>query len=98
MAAGIIQPALYAKYRDPRDILREMFDGYVQGFIDRAYELPCTCPSCCHESMEATNVWREEKSVKGVWQCSVCGKKGSREVPLTDLVEDFNAELHKKKH
>ncbi len=91
MVRGLIQYALHAKYGTPRNRLREMFDEYVAGFVDRAYQIYTLCPNCKLKSMKAKAVWRAEKSVKGEWKCCACGVLRVKEVLLTDLVDDFNA-------
>ena len=92
---GFIQYAQNAK-QDRKFALQNMFDGYVAGFIERAYEIPTFCPSCEWIEMRATVVQRVPEGVSGTWQCQNCGHVGEKFVPIEKLVEDFN--LSRKCH
>lgn len=90
MAQGLIQYATDAKDRR-KNAMKNMFLGYVDGFVNHAYEITRECPACRKNVVKAEKVWVEQTSVKGAWRCGACGCVEKIEVPFASLVEDFNA-------
>jgi len=89
MPRGLIQHAHHAKY-ERKNRLQNLFNEYVLGFMDHAFEIVRTCPECRKKEMSALKVWREKTGVFGIWKCRSCGHEERKEVPIADIVNDFN--------
>lgn len=86
---GFIQYAQNAKH-DRKNTLRNLFDRYVDGFVQHSLEIISICPECGEAAKVAISVQRTEDGVLGEWKCMSCGYPRKTFVPIEQLVEDFN--------
>jgi transcription elongation factor Elf1 len=86
---GFIQYAQNTK-QDRKFTLRNMFDKYVDRFVQHALEITSICPECGEAARKAVSVQRTEEGVFGEWVCQNCRHPSRMFVPIEQLVEDFN--------